>query len=158
MSILSGVLSSSILSGVFGRVFRGAGFSPSDIADLALWLDASDETTITESGGSVSQWSDKSGNGNHATQGTGANQPTTGGTLNGKNALTFVGTDPNFFSLTSDISRSNGYTVFFVGENTNTANGTIIGGGVDSLSIRFDPDELDIVKTGTCRDRDWETV
>ena len=42
-----------------------------------LWLDASDETTITkDSNGLVSQWNDKSGNGHHATQSTSANQPT----------------------------------------------------------------------------------
>ena len=33
-----------------------------------LWLDAKDESTITESGGAVSQWDDKSGNDNHAVQ------------------------------------------------------------------------------------------
>ena len=33
--------------------------------NLSLWLDASDSTTITESNGSVSIWSDKSGKGNH---------------------------------------------------------------------------------------------
>ena len=35
---------------------------------LGLWLDASDAASITSSGGLVSQWSDKSGNGRHATQ------------------------------------------------------------------------------------------
>jgi len=38
---------------------------PSDL-NLSLWLDASDASTITHSNGSVSQWADKSGNGNHA--------------------------------------------------------------------------------------------
>lgn len=41
----------------------------------ALWLDAADATTITQSGGAVSQWNDKSGNARHVTQGTSANQP-----------------------------------------------------------------------------------
>jgi hypothetical protein len=50
-------------------------FLPSDISNLGLWLDSSDASTITESGGAVSQWDDKSGNGNHATQGTGSLQP-----------------------------------------------------------------------------------
>lgn len=40
-----------------------------------LWLDASDATTITESGGFVSQWNDKSGNGFNYSQGTGVSQP-----------------------------------------------------------------------------------
>ncbi len=41
---------------------------------LTLWLDASDDTTITQTSGNVSQWNDKSGNGYHAKQNTGANQ------------------------------------------------------------------------------------
>lgn len=56
----------------------------------ALWLDAADSSTITESGGAVSQWDDKSGNNNHATQGTGSSQPTTSArNLNGQNVLDF---------------------------------------------------------------------
>jgi len=46
---------------------------------VSLWLDASDSSTITESGGSVSQWDDKSGNGNHITQGNVFLQPTVNG-------------------------------------------------------------------------------
>ena len=67
-------------------------FSPLDLSP-ALWLDASDTSTITEVGGAVSQWDDKSGNGNDFTQGTAANQPTTGTrTQNGLNVLDFDGT------------------------------------------------------------------
>lgn len=61
---------------------------------LRLWLDASDIATITESGGLVSQWDDKSGTGSNATQGTGANQMTTDtNTMNGKNVLSGVDSD-----------------------------------------------------------------
>ena len=64
-------------------------FSPIDLSPT-LWLDASDESTITESGGAVSQWDDKSGNGNDLTQGTAALQPTTGTrTINTLNTLDF---------------------------------------------------------------------
>lgn len=43
---------------------------------LDLWLDASDAASITKDGSDlVSQWSDKSGNTNHATQATGSLQP-----------------------------------------------------------------------------------
>src|SRR3990167_8616268 len=60
---------------------------------LKLWLDASDTSTITSSGGLVSQWNDKSGNNNHAIQGTGAAQPGTGTVKQGgKNVITFDGT------------------------------------------------------------------
>jgi len=61
---------------------------------VQLWLDANESTTIVSSSGSVSKWKDKSGNANHATQGTGSAQPTTGSsTINGKNALSFDGGD-----------------------------------------------------------------
>jgi len=44
---------------------------------LVLWLDQSDGRSY----GTVSQWNDLSGQGNHATQGVGANQPTIVGEL-----------------------------------------------------------------------------
>jgi len=49
-------------------------WTPEDIATL-VWLDAADDSTITEVGGFVSQWDDKSGNGLHAVQPAGASQP-----------------------------------------------------------------------------------
>jgi len=53
-----------------------APFSPTDIANLQLWLDASDATSITLAGTEVTQWRDKSGNIRHANQATVAKQPT----------------------------------------------------------------------------------
>lgn len=68
-------------------------FTPTVIAGLQLWLDASDLSTITESGGAVDQWNDKSVNGNNATQ-TGTARPTTNSrTINGLNVLDFDGVD-----------------------------------------------------------------
>ena len=56
-----------------------SGFAPSDIAGLDLWLDADDTSTINGGsptpGDQVSLWTDKSGAGNNATQGTATNQP-----------------------------------------------------------------------------------
>ena len=51
-------------------------YSPAGTANMALWLDASDSTTITHNSNAVTQWRDKSGNNNHANQATAANQPT----------------------------------------------------------------------------------
>ena len=68
-----------------------SGFLPNQLTGLQVWLDAADLGTITEFGGAVSQWDDKSGNLNHATQGDGARQPTTGSqTIGGKNAIEFI--------------------------------------------------------------------
>ena len=43
--------------------------------NTAAWYDSADAGTITDSGGAVSQWDDKSGNGHHITQANGANRP-----------------------------------------------------------------------------------
>ena len=60
----------------------------------ALWLDAADASTITESGGAVSQWDDKSGNGRNAVQASSGSRPEyTANALNNKNVLTLDGTD-----------------------------------------------------------------
>ena len=75
-----------------GPVWSGS-FSPLDLSPV-LWLDASDTSTITESGGAVSQWDDKSGNGNNVVQATAAAQPTSGTrTINSLNVLDFGGND-----------------------------------------------------------------
>lgn len=59
------------------RSTRGAvAFSPSSIAGLGLWLDASDASTMTITNtDKVSQWRDKSGNGRHANQSVTNRQP-----------------------------------------------------------------------------------
>jgi hypothetical protein len=70
-------------------------FNPADLSP-ALWLDASDTSTITSSGSpaKVSQWNDKSGNGRNVTQATGVRQPSTGtATINSLNVLAFDGGD-----------------------------------------------------------------
>ena len=42
-------------------------FSPLSISGLALWLDGADQTSMTLSGSTVTQWRDKSGNGRNGT-------------------------------------------------------------------------------------------
>ena len=51
-------------------------FTPTMISSLALWFDASDPATITQSGGLVSEWRDKSSNAYSVIQGTVGNRPT----------------------------------------------------------------------------------
>lgn len=64
------------------------------VAGYKVWLDASDTTTITSSGGAVSQWTDKSANAYTFTQSTATNKPTTGTrTINSKNVIDFDGTN-----------------------------------------------------------------
>ena len=88
-----------------------AAFSPLDLSPV-VWLDASDTSTITEVGGAVSQWDDKSGNGNDVVQATAALQPTTGTrTVNSLNVLDFT-SDALSVSYASSINQP-GY-VFLV--------------------------------------------
>lgn len=93
-------------------------FSPLDLSPV-LWLDASDTSTITESGGSVSQWDDKSGNGNNVTQGTAARQPTTGTrTMNGLNVLDF---NSDSIATAADALTSMSQFIVFVVASTDNA-------------------------------------
>jgi hypothetical protein len=90
-----------------------AAFSPLDLSPV-LWLDASDTSTITEVGGAVSQWDDKSGNGNNVTQGTAANQPTSGTrTINSLNVIDFDGFDV-LFRADEVALRPSSFTAFVV--------------------------------------------
>jgi hypothetical protein len=61
---------------------------------LNLWLDASDASTITLNGSTVSQWNDKSGFGRNASQPVAASQPTYLSTgFNGKPTIQTDGAD-----------------------------------------------------------------
>ena len=113
-------------------------FKPSDLSDLELWLDAKDESSVAHSSNAVSQWSDKSGNNKHVTQGTAASKPTfsTNG-LNSMPTLSFDGTNdflnrndanPTLGSTDLD-SRTGGdtWSVFVVGQGG--ANTVHQGGG-----------------------------
>jgi hypothetical protein len=67
--------------------------SSSVICDPALWVDATDASTITTTSGSVTEWRDKSGWGRHFTA-TGASAPTVQNSpLTLKNMIRFDGTD-----------------------------------------------------------------
>ena len=72
----------------------GRNWSPELLgSSLALWLDAADASTITLNGATVSQWNDKSGNNNHATQAIAVSQPTySAAGINNKPSLNFDGT------------------------------------------------------------------
>jgi len=123
------------------HVYGGGGvtpFSPLDIAGIALWLDAADAATITQTAGAVSQWDDKSGNNNHALQVIGLSQPTTGTrTINSLNTIDFDGSS-DFMLLTSALSRTNGYTVYIVCQvdDTGTTKAFFSGSAPGALYLR----------------------
>jgi hypothetical protein len=72
----------SLFTGTGGDGGGGGGdpqptlWTPLGMTGLQRWYDAAEDSSITSSGGKVSQWLDKSGNNRHATQATAANQPT----------------------------------------------------------------------------------
>lgn len=84
---------------------------PTDIAGCELWLDAGQG--ITKDGSDyVSAWADQSGNLNHATQGTGSNQPKWyDAQLNGLPTIYFDGGDKLILTSTIDLTTA---TVFWV--------------------------------------------
>ena len=103
--------------GLSPRTLRPANnFTPRSITGLALWLDASDASTLfqdaaattpaTATSDPVGAWLDKSGNARHLTQATSAARPSllTNG-ISSKPALNFDGTDDTIWrqpGLTSD--------------------------------------------------------
>ena len=121
-----GVPSKSVASGV-------GLWTPRDIS-TSLWLDADDQGTITESGGSVSQWDDKSGNDNHASQNTGAEQPTTGiRSISGLNAIYFNGVNDHF-DIT-DLAPNAECYIFAIIEADTSSQNCWIGGGSTKIGM-----------------------
>ena len=89
---------SNVASPIAAPVSTWTQFTPAALQP-ALWLDASDASTITESSGSVSEWRDKSANVYAFTQATSTAQPTTGSTTqNGLNVLSFDGVSQTLLS------------------------------------------------------------
>lgn len=97
------------------HIFNKRNFTPQRLTSLALWLDASDFATITKDGSNkVSQWNDKSGNGNNAVQGTGVNQPTyVASSINSRSVINFDGST-NVMNVTASSSIAN----IFIGGGT----------------------------------------
>lgn len=87
-------------------------WNPSMIS-TALWLDAADSGTITESTGAVDEWRDKSGNVRHATASTTARPVVTSAGLGGKNVITFDGTN-DALTATLATGLSSSFAVFAV--------------------------------------------
>jgi hypothetical protein len=90
-------------------------------SSLALWLDASDSSTITLNGTKVSQWRDKSGNVRHANQSDSALQPNyTSAGLNGKNVVTL---SQDNLAVTSLVLTGTGWHAFAVASLSSSSNG-----------------------------------
>jgi hypothetical protein len=83
-----------------------------------LWLDASDSDTITESGGAVSQWDDKSGNNRHAVQANTNYRPNYNITgFGGLPTVIFDGVNDGL--VLSEFLNSPDVTLFLAGQSSN---------------------------------------
>ncbi len=91
-------LTRSLVTNLSAPLIKRPAFEPTDIANLEMWLSGDRSPVIFDVGNDISQWSDISGNGNHATQPFAVSQPSKGTTtLNGKDVIRFDGT--NFMNL-----------------------------------------------------------
>lgn len=83
-------------------------------SNLSIWVDATDAATITESGGSVSQWNDKSGNGINFSQGTSSNRPTISkDSTTGNQFISFDGSN-DFLQASSTVLANKSSLTWFV--------------------------------------------
>ena len=128
--------------GLGNSITSGAalGFSPADIANLALWL--KNGTGVT-----AAQWDDSSGNDNHATQSTGGNQAAVSG-----GGLDFEEDNTDHYDLASKItvSANHNFIVGFVITPENpTADRNCILGDDNNEFIDYQVDRVAINCSGT---------
>lgn len=99
-------------------------WTPADTT-TSLWLDASDAATITEVGGSVSAWADKSGNGNDYSALSGSNEAAlVAAELNGMDVVRGDGVATALKNSTGPIvSGAADRSVFFVAKHGGTGSG-----------------------------------
>ena len=106
--------------------------------DTSLWLDASDASTILAGASdNVYQWSDKSGNGRHVTQGTSSDQPITSlVSINGLNSIDFDGSNSEM--NIPPLSLTDGTSMIYVFEPDSDTIYSIVGGSVGTAFGHFD--------------------
>jgi hypothetical protein len=82
------------------------GFNPKSIAGLAVWLDASVDSSVLRATGTddVQQWNDLSGNNRNAVQTTSGNRPTYTTTLNGRKCISFGDANQNVRLVLGNLS------------------------------------------------------
>jgi hypothetical protein len=125
-------------------------FVPSSISGCFLWLDASDNSTITYSSGiNISQWNDKSGNGyNFSGTTTYTTMP------NGKKGVYFNGSQ-NMYSTTLTFPAN--FTTFIVAYAANSGLNSILRGSLDCYFYTYSLSNLYGYGVGT-GGGGWQTL
>jgi hypothetical protein len=90
------------------------------LISTALWLDANDSATITQSGGAITTWADKSGNGRNATADGNPTYSATGMSTS-KPAVQLDGTGDAFVSSITGIGSFNALDIYMVTQTTAAA-------------------------------------
>ena len=139
-------------SGILNRrgFFGGAqAFSPSNIAGLSFWLDAttglfdatSGGSAVTTDGSAVARWEDQSGNSRHITQATLASRPILKTAIqNGKNIIRFDGTNDILRRSGAFVHDQGAATIFVVvSANTGVNNRLVIEGRTTTTNPLYMP-------------------
>jgi hypothetical protein len=80
-------------------------FDPRLVSGLALWLDATDTSTVVTSGSNVTAWNDKSGNGRNMVANVSFQRPIySPNSLNGNNSILFFRNASNSFTILENTS------------------------------------------------------
>ena len=121
-------------------------WSPSQLSST-VWLDAADPDTITMATG-ISQWDDKSGNGNHFTQGNSALQPEynlSDSMLNNRRTVYSHGTTLHRLECINSVGFKRLYMVVYFGDGTETTwpnHNAILSGPSYRLTGRANDDHV----------------
>lgn len=118
-----------------GMVRAGGSFVPNQISGLAFWFDATQISGLND-GDPVGTWTDLSGNGRSATQGTTSKKPVYKvGIQNGNPAVLCDGVDDDLVVTYTPAAAT---TVFIVAKRTGTAGSTKRFWGWTSTASVFD--------------------
>ncbi len=106
-------------------------FNPLDIGGCALWLDATDQSTLTLSGTNVTQWNDKSGNGRNMTA---SGTITNTGSINGLTAANWASNAYFYGSASNTGTTVTVFAVFNMTSSTSSVAARVVSLGVSGTA------------------------